>query len=165
MNRKFWIEAKRRNIEIFDYVSRWWCTARKNRNRNNKFSIIIPTVWQIDISISVSIKTKSKKKTCCKSVRSANTYSISQYAASRARDGIRILRIFVENQSRTDSQTTENRLPKHAGAILQVQEEGLHQISHGGGTEVRNFFSPFANHSGIRMCVLSLFQLQRRLYE
>jgi len=46
----------------------------------------------------------------------------------------------MENQAGADPQTDENIFPKHVGALSQVQEKGLHQISYGGGTEVQNLF-------------------------
>lgn len=46
----------------------------------------------------------------------------------------------MENQGGTDPQTAENPRPQHVGALLQVQEEGLHQIFDGRGTEVQNTF-------------------------
>lgn len=51
-------------------------------------------------------------------------------------NGIRILGNFVENQAGADSQTAKNTVPKHVDALLQVKEEGLHQIFDGGRTEV-----------------------------
>jgi len=43
----------------------------------------------------------------------------------------------VESQVRTDQQTRKNFLPKY-GTVLQTEEKGLHQISHGGRKEVQD---------------------------
>lgn len=94
---------------------------------------------------------------------------ISKHAAFYARDGIRVLRDFVENQARSNPQTVENILPKYVGALLQVQEEGLYQISNGGGTEVQNLFGEHAFRDLLNtyygnilyICAIHCFKLMR----